>query len=221
MSPCRSLVRACAAAAILGGCLAVRTPEPGVPVSVAAGEGVVFGGVRTFELGLELTPWKREASEILAEDPLVRLALFHVESGRKAPDVPISAQGRFEWVLPAGTYLLYHTPSIEPPFNEPLAAFQVAPGPEPTDLGELALSISVDRPLASRLASYTLSDVEARAGNAGSAAAFQQSHPGSVDVRPGAFAVDPELGGLFADWSREACARILLRHGIQVGRYGG
>jgi len=206
------------ACAVSSGCLAVATPEKGAPARVSAGEGIVFGRVRAFELGLELTPWKRELAEILAEDPDIRLALLHVESGRKQPYVPISAEGRFEWILPAGTYLLYHTPSVDPPFNEALAAFQVAPGPEATDLGELALSISVGRPLTSSLATYTLSSVETSAGNAETADGFLRRHPGSSPVRRGAFVVDPELGGLLTNWSREACARILARHGVRMDR---
>jgi hypothetical protein len=190
-------------------------------VSVAAGEGIVFGRVRVFELGREITPWDRELVEILAEDPGIQLALFHVESGRKRPNVPVAAEGRFEWILPAGTYLVYHTVPIEPPWNEPLAAFQVAPGPEPTDLGELVLAISVDRPLSESLATYTLSNAEARAGNAATAASFLRNHPGSGAVRPSAFVVDDELGGLFTNWSQEACARVLARHGMHVGRFEG
>jgi hypothetical protein len=178
----------------------------------------VFGRVRVFELGHELTPWKREPTEILAEDPLIRLALFHVESERKRPDLPISAEGRFAWILPVGTYLLYHTPSIAPPFNEPLAAFQVTSGSDPVDLGELRLAISVGRPLSPELATYMLLNVEAFAGNAESTASFVQHHPGTSSVRQSGFIVDSELGGLFTNWSRDACARILHRHGVAMDR---
>lgn len=181
----------------------------------------MFGRVRVFELGREITPWSREAVEILAEDPEIPLALLHVESGRKRPDVSISPDGRFAWILPAGTYLLYHTPSIEPPLNEPLAAFQVEPGANPNDLGELELAIGVDRPFSSTPASYSLLGVAARPGDRASAAAFLQRFPGSSPVRAGAVVVDPELGGLFANWSREACARILGRHGMEIGRFEG
>ena len=131
--------------------------------------------------------------------------------------MPISKEGRFEWILPAGTYLLYHTPSIEPPFNEPLAAFQVTPASDPADLGELRLAISVDRPLTRSLATYSLSSVEASGGNASTAAQFLRRHPGTNRVRESAFVVDSELGGLFTNWSREACARILARHGLTIG----
>jgi hypothetical protein len=216
-----SLAPACWAAALLAGCLAVQTPEPGAPVRVAAGDGIVFGRVRVFELGQELTPWQRELSEILAEDPVIRLALFHVDSGRKRPGVPISTNGRFEWILPLGTYLLYHTPSIEPPINEPLAAFQVTRGSDPADLGELRLAISVDRRLTSRLATYTLSSVATARGNGDTAAWFLRRHPGTRSVRQSAFVVDPELGALFTNWSREACARILARHGMTMDRPDG
>jgi hypothetical protein len=206
---------------LLCGCLAVRTPEPGEPVSVAAGEGIVFGRVRAFELDREITPWDRELVEVLAEDPDIELALFHVESGRKRPDVPIAAQGRFAWILPAGTYLVYHALSVEPPCLEPIAAFQVAPTPEPADLGELVLAISVDRSLSASLATYTLRNVGSRAGSEETRDVFMRSHPGSRAVRPGVLVVDPELGGLFTDWSQEACARVLARHGMRVGRFDG
>jgi len=203
---------------LLGGCLAVRTSEPGMPLSVTAGEGIVFGRVRVFERGYEITPWKRELLEILVEDPVIRLALFNVDSGRKRPDVPISPDGGFEWILPVGTYLLYHTPSVDPPINEPLAAFQVKPGPDPIDLGELRLEVAVERRLSSELATYELSDVETRAGDAETTASFQRHHPGTRSVRNGAFIVDPQLSGLFRNWSREACARILARHGVNIDR---
>jgi len=176
----------------------------------------VFGRVRVFESGRELSPWKVEPIEILLEDPVIRLALFHVDSGRKRPDAPLSPEGRFEWILPAGTYLLYHTPSIEPPFNEPLAAFQVGPGSGPVDLGELRLKVSVDRRLSWRLATYTVLTAEAHAGDAEDVALFLRRHPRSSAVQHAALAVDPELGGLFTNWSREACARVLARHGITI-----
>jgi hypothetical protein len=211
-----SLVPAFWASTLLSGCLALRTPEPGAPIRVEAGEGLVFGRVRAFELGCEITPWKRESIEVLTEDPDIRLALFHVESGHKRPNVPIAADGSFEWILPTGTYLLYHTPSIEPALNEPLAAFQSEPGSNPVDLGEIALAISIARSLSSTLATYTVLSVEARAGNSESAAAFLQRHPGSGSVREGAVVIDPELGGLFTNWSRAACARILGRHGMKL-----
>jgi hypothetical protein len=183
---------------------------------MASGEGLVFGRVRVFELGRELTPWKREFNEIAAEDPIIRLALFQVESARKRIDVPISPEGQFVWILPLGTYLLYHTPSVEPPFNEPIAAFQVTGEAGPVDLGELRLTVSVGRPLSWDLATYTLSSVDNSAGNAETSRWFLQTHPGTSSVRPDAFVVDAELGGLFTNWSRDACARILARHGIQL-----
>jgi hypothetical protein len=211
------LAIACSIAALACACLAVRTPEAGAPASCSAGEGIVFGRVRVFELGYEIDPWKRELSEIIAEKPVIELALFHVDSGRKRPDVPIAAEGRFEWILPAGTYLVYHTPSVDPPCNEPLAAFQVADGSDPLDLGELRLSVSVDRPLSWELATYTLAGIDTREASAETNAWFRQRHPGTSSVRSGAFATDPELGGLFGNWSREQCARVLARHGLVVG----
>jgi len=76
--------------------------------------------------------------------------------------------------------------------------------------------VSVDRPPTSSRATYTLLNVEARAENAETAASFLSRHPGSNPIRRGAFIVDPELGGLFTNWSRAACARILARHGVQI-----
>lgn len=216
-----SLALACCASATLGGCLAIRTPEPGAPARARPGEGIVFGRIRVFDRGFELDPWKIELSEILVEKPVLRLALFQIESGRKRPDVPVEEGGRFEWILPSGTYLLYHTPAAESPYNEPLAAFQVAPGEDALDLGELELAISVDRPLSWELATYTLSGVEARAGRDKSDAWFLERHPGTGAVQHGAFVADDELQGLFTNWSREACARILARHGMDSNRFEG
>jgi len=204
------------AATLLAGCLTVRTPGRGEAPDPGPGEGIVIGRLRVFEHGLELTPWKRELDEILWEDPVIRLALLHVDSGRKRPDVPLSDEGRFAWILPAGTYLLYHTPSVDPPFNEGIAAFQVSAGSDPIDLGELHLAIAVFRPLSWELASYTLSHAEACAGSDEGVASFRRLHPGAYTVRKGSFVVDPDLSGLLSDWSREFCARILARHGLEL-----
>ena len=81
--------------------------------------------------------------------------------------------------------------------------------------------ISVDRPLSWELATYTLADVRARAANAGSSAWFMQRHPGTSTDEHGAYVVDHDLSGLFDDYSREACARILARHGVELGVHEG
>jgi len=207
---------ACCTSVLLTGCLAVKTPEAGAPVHLADGEGIVFGQIRIFDRGNEITPWERDLAEIFAEDPVIRLALFQVESGRKRPNVPISAKGRFEWILPMGTYLLYHTPSIDPPLNEPFAAFRVSDGSGPIDLGELHIFISVDRPLGSELATYTLLDVETFAANDKTAGWFLHEHPGTHLQHRANFVVDPALRDLFRNWSREACERILSKHGMII-----
>jgi hypothetical protein len=61
-----------------------------------------------------------------------------------------------------------------------------------------------------------MSGVEARPGNDESAAPFLRNHPGTTSVQSGDFIVDRELSGLFANWSRDACARILARHGVDL-----
>ena len=200
----------------LGGCLGVRTPEVGEAPRLERGEGVVFGQLRAFDRGLPIDPWTIEPGELWSEDPVVEVALLHVESGRKRPDVPVAEAGRVEWILEEGTYLLYHTPSVDPPFNEPLAAFQVRAGPEPADLGELRLMLSVDRPLSAEVATYSLVDVEASPGTLETAGAFLARHPGSAAVRPSGWTIDPELRGLFANWSRAACELALARHGVHL-----
>lgn len=210
-----------ALAATFTSCLSVRSPESGARLEIAAGEALVFGRVRCFDRGHEFDPWTREVSEILVEKPVVKLALFQVETGKKRPDVPIETRGAFEWIVPAGTYLVYHTPTVDPPYNEPLAAFQVRAGEAPIDLGELWLDLSVDRALSAELATYTLIAVDARPATAESAAELARRHPGSSAARSGAWIVDPELRRLFENWSVEACARVLARHGVELARVDG
>lgn len=219
MSPRSSSRAAIASASLvlaLTGCLGVRAPEAGEPLSIGAGHGIVFGRVTVLDRGIPIDPWSIEPGELWSEDPVVRLALLHVESGRKRPDVPIAAGGRVEWILQEGTYLLYHTPSVDPPSNEPIAAFQVRAGPEAIDLGELRLLLSVDRPLSAEVASYSLVDVETAPPSDESARGFLGRHPDAVAVLPSAWTIDPELRGLFAGWSRAACERVLARHGIAL-----
>jgi hypothetical protein len=179
---------------------------------------MVLGRVRVFEGGYELTPWRLELAEILAEDPIINLALFDIESGRNRLRVPISAEGEFEWILPAGVYLLYHTPSIEPPYNEPIAAFEVPQQALPVDLGELYLDISISRPLSWETSTYTLLSVAAAVPTGDNGASFSSRHPGTDQIQEGRFVVDPELAGLFTDWSRAECERILARHGLVIHR---
>lgn len=198
----------------LAACLSVRTPRPGEPLRLEAGEALALGRVRVVERGIERHPWRVELSDLLAEDPVIHLALFHVESGKRKPDVPLDPEGRFAWILPAGTYLVYHTPSIEPPCNEPLAGFQLPAAAAVLDVGELVLDVSVDRPLGSELASYEVIGVEARPGDPESARGFLATRPEAIQVQPGTFVVDPRLGRLFDDWSVETCARILADHGV-------
>lgn len=204
------------ACSALAGCVGVRTPDAGKPLRLDAGEGVVFGRVRVFDRGIEIDPWTIEPKELWSEDPVIRFALFQIESGRKYLDAPVKAGGRFEWILPAGTYLLYHTPTVVPPYNEPLAAFQVRADSEAVDLGELELLVSVDRPLSEELATYTVSGVESSPPTEQSTQAFVRNHPGTTNVRSGAWTVDPALRELFEDWSKEACERVLARHGLHL-----
>lgn len=206
------------AGSLLAGCLTVRTPAKGEPLRLEPGEGLVLGRVRIFEQGRELHPWRVEFLELLAEDPLIAFALLQVESGRKRPGVPLDEEGRFAWILPAGTYLLYHTPSVDPPVNEPLAAFQVPSTSEVLDLGELALDVAVDRSLGPEPAAYQVTGTEALRGDREVERWFLETHPGALDVRTGHLVVDPALGSLFGHWSVEACARVLARHGLEVGR---
>jgi hypothetical protein len=209
---------ACAgfAAMLLASCLALRTPEVGEPIALAVDEALVIGQVRVFEQGRELHPWKLEGVELLLADPELKLSLFQVESGRKHPYVPLESDGRFEWIVPAGTYLIYHTPSVDPPFNEPLTAFQVRAGAEPVDLGELRLDITVERSRLGECSGYDVVSVDAAPREPDAALAQLSRHPGTHSIRPGTLVVDPALRGLFANWSREACAQVLASHGIEL-----
>lgn len=177
----------------------------------------MIGRVRVFEQGRERRPWHLEGIELVLPDPDLRLSLFQVESGRERPVVGIDGDGWFGWILPAGTYLVFHALSVDPPFNEPLAAFQLAAGPDPVDLGELRLDLSVDRPGPGATASCQVLDATAQAGESAAVEARLAQHPGAGTCRRGSLVVDAGLRGLFSNWSRQACARLLAQHGIELG----
>ena len=212
----RTALLAAALGLAAAGCLAVRVPEAGEPLELAADQGLVLGRVRVFEGAREFTPWRVEGAELFLPDPDIRLSLLAIEADRRRPDVPLRADGSFEWIVPEGTYLLYHTPSVVPPVNEPLAAFQVRAGTDPADLGELRLSVAVARPGGDELATYEIVGTSSGAGEAEAQRAFLARHPGARSVRPGLLVVDADLRGLFGDWSRAACARVLARHGVEL-----
>lgn len=178
----------------------------------------MLGRVRVLENDVELHPWRVELADLLAEDPEIRLALFRIEADERKPHVPLDGEGRFAWILPTGTYLIYHTPSIDPPSNEPLAAFQLSAGSVVLDVGELVLHVLVDHPIGSGQASYEVVGVDARPAAPETAHWFLATRPEPVEIQPGVLLVDPRLGRLFDDWSVEACARVLEPRGVQLLR---
>lgn len=214
----KRLARAALTCALAGGCVSVRALERDEPMRLAPDEALVFGRVRVFEGGRELTPWNVDLlEELLAPgDPDVRLALFRVESEERALYPAIGAGGWFTWVMPAGTWLVYRTSQDAPVRHDVLCAFQVLPGTDAQYLGELELELEVERD-AGQACAYEVGTVSVRS-DPDAARAFLARCAADRPREPveRTFASSPELRSLFDDWDRERAARVLAGLGLEL-----
>jgi hypothetical protein len=146
----RLLPRACFAGALVtAACVSVRALEPNETLRLEPGEALVFGRIRVFENGRELTPWNADLLEelIAPADPEIHLALFRVESEERALYPMIGADGWFTWV---------------PVRHDVLCAFQALAGSEAQYLGELELQVEVERDADLEACGYEIGAVSVR-----------------------------------------------------------
>jgi hypothetical protein len=146
----------------------------------------------------------------------VKLDLFQVESGHKAVNVDVDDEGRFEWILAEGTYLVYHVPAGPELFPEVLAAFQIGRGDRAVYVGALVLSIESVPNEAGLPYDYATSGFEVKDEAVSACLELADRYPSFDESPVKRIAVtDPELAGLFWDYSRGRCDRWLAEHGLR------
>jgi len=201
------------------GCMTVKYPRTGDVLAPGADEALVFGRVRVIDCGAEITPWNDEFWEMLSpyQEPAILLSVFHVERGKRGILPRLEPDGRFSWIIPRGTYLLYHTRPESPVPNEPLAAFQVPPGPAAVYLGVLTMQIESEPDSETGEPRYSLAAVEvADEFPIARDLLLARYRVAGEDIARSPMVCDPALRTLFEDYSRRRCEEILNAHGIRL-----
>lgn len=204
------------ACAIASGCVAVRSPRAGEPIDLAADEVLVFGRLRVADRGVELFPPQIDFDPLSQRGQVdFRPSLFQVETGKRALRPALEPDGTFWWILPRGTYLLFHTPPGTLLRNEVLAGFQIQAPTRAVYVGILDLDITSD-PHSGPPAEYSIARLGIGDEFASAAAVLRRRHS-SFDATPAKALLfdDPEFPSLFDDYSESRCARILARHGLR------
>jgi hypothetical protein len=215
----RTIIAVSLLALAAAACLQVRYPEPGRPVGTAEGAALAFGRIAVFDRGYEIELWNSDlrADLFAPEKPVIRLSLFHIEANRRAIDVRVEPDGSFFWILPTGTYLIYHSRVDRQPPNEPLSAFQVPSAMRAVYVGTLEMHIESDYIKETGRQDYDLVDI-------GVKDEFERAKQGLAARYPDIIAqperkpmiTDPLLRDLFRDYSKRACEKVLHQHGLQL-----
>ena len=138
---------------LLSGCLYVKSPRPGKAIPSKEDEALVFGNFKVFCRGVEVYPWGwgLDLTSILMDlfgpDVSMHVDLLGIEKNRTtmAMGVRIESDGRFYWILPKGTYLVFYNPralgdkDYKLYESETIAAFQIPAGRSAYYLGTLRI----------------------------------------------------------------------------------
>lgn len=195
----------------LASCSQVGRVRRGAPVPDDPGATLVFGRVRILEGERSIVPPPSTVMEQVfgGDSPIVRLSLFQVETGRKWVFVPYDEKGNFEWMLPRGTYLVYHAIAGTPSVVEALAAFQAKPGVRALYAGTLRLDIDAHG------GEYSVNGVDTLDEFEGAWDHLLRHHPTEgLTAARSPMVTDPALTGVFTNWKKERCLAILARHGL-------
>jgi hypothetical protein len=205
------------------GCVMLRYPEPGEPLGKLGDRALVYGRIKVKERGKEFKPWSSNLLDVLATfgKPNVDLSIFWVEAGARGFSVTIEDDGHFYWIIPRGTYFLYHTYLDPLPNNEAFAAFQVPARGDAVYAGTLIVHIELDYELSSEEIGFHVLEVEVEDAYEEELKIFHQRHPGlSVEVTKTLARYDPIFLNLFEDYDRYQCEKVLNRIGLSLLTYG-
>ena len=200
-------------------CLMMKYPEPGQPVRATEGEALAFGRIAVIDRDHEIEPWRSDLGDALfaGEKPEIKLSLFLIEANRRAIYVRIEPDGSFFWVLPTGTYLLYHSHVDRQPANEPLAAFQITPGAHALYLGTMTMPIESNENRTTGKQDYEVADIQITDELERAQQGLVGRYPDLVGSTARKLMIyDPSLRDLFQDYSKRECEKILNQHGIYL-----
>jgi hypothetical protein len=200
-------------------CLQVRYPEPRRPVGTAEGAALAIGRIAVIDREYEIEPWNHDLREGLfaAEKPVIRLSLFHIEANRRAIDVRVEPDGSFFWILPPGTYLIYHSRVDRQPPNKPLAAFQIPPAARAVYLGTMEMHIESNYNKQTGRQDYDLVDIGIKDEFERAKQGLAWRHPDfAAQPERKLMITDPSLRDLFQDYSKRGCEKVLNQHGLQL-----
>lgn len=207
---------------VLAACVLLRYPEPGEPLGKLGDRALVFGKIKVRERGKEFKPWSSNLLDVLATfgKPNIDLSIFWVEAGARGFSVTIEGDGHFYWIIPRGTYLMYHTYLDPLPNNEAFAAFQVPPRGDAVYVGTLVMHIETDYESSGQEIGFRVLEVEIVDAFAEELYVFRKRHPGySVEVTDLPARYDPLLLNVFKDYDRFECEKILKRNGLSLLTY--
>lgn len=208
---------------VLPACVWLRYPEPGEPLGKLGDRAVVFGKIQVKERGKEFRPWSRNLLDVLANfgKPDIDLSIFWVEPGARGYSVTIEGDGHFYWIIPRGTYLLYHTYLDPLPHNEAFAAFQVPERGDAIYAGTLIVHIETDYGSSSQEIGFRVLEVEIEDDFDREVQIFRKRHPGlSVEVTKILARYDPQFLNVFKDYDRYQVERVLEQNGLSLLTYG-
>jgi hypothetical protein len=153
--------------------------------------------------------------------PNVDLSIFWVEAGARGFSVTIEGDGHFYWIVPRGTYLIYHTYLDPLPNNEAFAAFQVPAQGDAVYAGNLIVHVESEYESSSEEIGFHVIEVEIEDAFEEELKIFHKRHPGlPVEVTKVLARYDPFFLNLFNDYDRYQCEKILNRNGLSLLTYG-
>jgi hypothetical protein len=211
------------AVVVFAGCVLLRYPEPGEPLGKLGDRALVYGKIKVKEGRKEFKPWSSNLLDVLAAfgKPNVDFSIFWVEAGARGFSVTIEGDGHFYWIIPRGTYLLYHTYLDPLPNNEAFAAFQVPARGDAVYAGTLIVHVESEYESSSDEIGFRVTGVEIEDAYEEELKILRKRHPGlALDVTKILARYDPVFPSLFKDYDRYQCEKILNRSGLSLLSYG-
>ncbi len=205
------------------GCVWLKYPEPGEPLGKLGDRALVYGKITVKERGKEFKPWSSNLLDVLTTfgKPNVDFSIYWVEAGARGFSVAIESDGHFYWIIPRGTYLLYHTYLDPLPNNEAFAAFQVPARGDAVYTGTLIVHVESEYESSSDEIGFRVTAVEIEDAYEEELKILRKRHPGlALDVTKILARYDPVFPNLLKDYDRYQCERILNRNGLSLLSYG-
>jgi hypothetical protein len=197
----------------------LKYPRPGEVIELTETDGLVFGKIKVIDNGYEITPWKLDIMELFLEEPDIKLSIFRIESKQRGAFVKIEQDGDFYWIIPRGTYLLYHTRVDQLlSANEPITAFQVPFDSDIIYLGTLTMYIESSYDSDSHKQEYSVETIKILDDFGEAKQDLINRYPDSSKktISKHLMVYEPAIRNLFWNYSRSECEKVLSHHGLHL-----